>query len=464
MRPKAKIIPLIVLLALSLVILDACAVEEVTVEATQIPTATVSPSTTPELSANQEEATGEEAAENVGGVVASRTPQPTATPGPVDQVVSDVAETTGLDQVAIFGLTGEDWVNLAISIILIILVGYVLASWLVRGALRWLVRRTSTDFDDRFLKATNRELRWLVTLIAANYATKRLQFISIGLKTLINDIYFVLFVTLIFVVLWKLIDFTVEWYLSTRAVVDDTEKAKTIKALIKRVGQIVLVVGYALIVFGHFGVDFIVAVTALGIGGLALSLAAQDTLADAISGIVIMIDQPFRIGDRIEIQGLGTWGDVVEVGIRTTKIHTRDNRLVIVPNSTIGNNQVVNYTFPDPHYRVQMDIGVGYGQDIEEVRRIIVTTLRNVDGILSDRPVDALYVEMGDSTMIFRVRWWIESYEDTRRVYDRVNTSLQQALDAGGIETAYHTFDINVKLGPGELERLASSAKGSSAN
>jgi small-conductance mechanosensitive channel len=347
---------------------------------------------------------------------------------------------------------------------MILLVGYVLASWLVRGVLRWLARRTKSDFDDRLLEATNREIRWFVTLITAEYATKRLQFIGVGLKTALNDIYFILLLTLLFVFLWKLIDFTVEWVVDTRDGAGDTEKSKTIKTLVKRAGQIVLIMGYAMIGLDHFGIDFTIAVAALGIGGLALSLAAKDTLSDAISGIVIMIDQPFRIGDRIEIQELGTWGDVIEVGIRTTKIHTRDNRLVIVPNSTIGNNQVVNYTYPDPQYRVQMDIGVGYGQDIEDVRRIIVTTLRNVEGILSDRPVDALYIEMGDSTMIFRVRWWIESYEDTRRVYDRVNTTLQQAFDEAGIESPYRTFDINVKLGPEELKRLAGSSKESSGN
>jgi len=119
MRPTEKIISFIVLLVLNLVILAACAVEEVTVEATQIPTATVSPSTTPELTGEQEETTGEGAAESIVGVVASRTPQPTATPGPIDEVVSDVAETTGLNQIAIFGLTGEDWINLALSIIMI---------------------------------------------------------------------------------------------------------------------------------------------------------------------------------------------------------------------------------------------------------------------------------------------------------------------------------------------------------
>jgi len=362
MRPKAKIIPLIVLLALSLVILVACAVDEVTVEATQIPTATVSPITTPELTGDQEETTGEGAAESIVGIIASRTPQPTVTPGPIDEVVSDVAETTGLNQVAFFGLTGEDWVNLAISIIMILLVGYVLASWLVRGVLRWLARRTKSDFDDRLLEATNREIRWFVTLITAEYATKRLQFIGVGLKTALNDIYFILLLTLLFVFLWKLIDFTVEWVMDARDGDDNTEKSNTIKTLVTGAGQIVLIMGYATIGLDHFGIDFTIAVAALGIGGLALSLAAKDTLSDAISGVVIMIDQPFRIGDRIEIQELGTWGDVVEVGIRTTKIHTRDNRLVIVPNSTIGNNQVVNYTYPDPQYRVQMDIGVGYGQ------------------------------------------------------------------------------------------------------
>ena len=186
MRPIAKYISLIVLLTLSLVILAACAVDEANVEATQIPPATVMISATPEQTGEQEATTGEETSEDIAVVAASRTPQPTATPGPVDQVVSNVAETTGLNRVAIFGLTGEDWVNLVISIMAIFLLGYVLASWIIKEVLRWLVRRTKTDFDDRFLEAISRELRWLVTLIMAEYATKRLQFISVGLKTILN--------------------------------------------------------------------------------------------------------------------------------------------------------------------------------------------------------------------------------------------------------------------------------------
>jgi small-conductance mechanosensitive channel len=116
------------------------------------------------------------------------------------------------------------------------------------------------------------------------------------------------------------------------------------------------------------------------------------------------------------------------------------------PDSMISKNQVINYTFPDPRYRIQTHIGIGYGSDIEEVRQLIVETVRQVEGVLPDKPVDSLYVEMGDSSMIFRVRWWIECYEDTRRMFDRVNTALQGEFVAQGIDSPYpiHTMNLQV--------------------
>jgi len=218
--------------------------------------------------------------------------------------------------------------------------------------------------------------------------------------------------------------------------------------LIGRILRFSLIALGVIIVLDRFGVNVTGLTAALGIGGLALGLAAQDTLADAIAGFTILMDQPFRVGDRIEIQGLETWGDVVEIGTRTTKIRTRDNRMVIVPNSTIAKSQVINYSYPDPRYRIQIDIGIGYGTDIEKVRQIIIDTVRGVEGILPDKPVDALYNEMGASSMTFRVRWWIESYEDTRHIFDRVNTALQKALDEAGIDMPFTTYDVNIKMDP----------------
>jgi small-conductance mechanosensitive channel len=212
------------------------------------------------------------------------------------------------------------------------------------------------------------------------------------------------------------------------------------------------------IMLSYFGINVTAFVTVLGLGGLAISLAAQDTIADAIAGFIVLVDQPFRIGDRIEIQGVGTWGDVVDIGLRTTRIRTRDNRLVIVPNSTIAKNQVVNYTFPDPQYRIQTHVGIAYDTDIEEARRVIIDTVREVEGVLPDKPVDALYVEMGDSAMIFRVRWWLESYEDTRQMYDRVHTALQHALDEAGIECPFPTQTLNLQVEQQVAEQTAAES------
>jgi small-conductance mechanosensitive channel len=194
-------------------------------------------------------------------------------------------------------------------------------------------------------------------------------------------------------------------------------------------------------------------IATVGIGGLALSLAAKDTLADAIAGITLLVDRPFRPGDRIEIPGLDTWGDVVSIGVRTTRVRTRDNRLVIVPNAAIAKDQVVNYTYPDPRYRVELHVGLAYGTDVERARRVIIDTVRQIDGVLPDRPVDAIYHQMGDSAMIFRVRWWIESYVDTNYVFDRVNTALQTALDDAGIDTPFPTRSVSLQFDRGAAEK-----------
>jgi small-conductance mechanosensitive channel len=212
---------------------------------------------------------------------------------------------------------------------------------------------------------------------------------------------------------------------------------------------------YITILLEFFGISITAVTAVLGLGGLALSLAAQDTIADFISGIIILIDQPFRVGDRIEIDKVSTWGDVVEIGMRSTKILTRDNRLVIIPNSTIGSSAVVNYTFPDSTYRVQIELGIGYGQDIDEIRRVIITAVEKVDNVLKDRPVDALFLEFGETTMTFRVRWWIDSYVDTRRMFDTVNQVLYTALEGAGIEMPFTTYDVNIKVDNENVNRIS---------
>ena len=96
-------------------------------------------------------------------------------------------------------------------------------------------------------------------------------------------------------------------------------------------------------------------IAVLGLCGLAFSIAAQATLADVIDGVIILVDKPFRVRHRIQLQDLQTWGDVISIGVRTTRIRTLGNRLVIVPNSRINRGQVVNYSYPDDRYRLEVN-------------------------------------------------------------------------------------------------------------
>jgi small-conductance mechanosensitive channel len=393
------------------------------------------------------------------GVVMTRTPEPTATPGRVEQQVEELVDTVGLGRTTFLGLSVVNWVNLAISL-LYVLLGYAIGTWLIRRILASVVRRTATAFDDRLLGAIGYDVRWLVVLLSLYLSTTRLTFVSAGLKIFLGDLYFVVGLFLVVRIVFRVIEVADEWA-SQHVTRTGREGAfEHFRALLVRMARIVTVVVGAIILLNHFGVDVTALTAALGLGGLALTLAAQDTIADMIAGIIILVDRPFRIGDRIEIQSAGTWGDVIDIGLRTTRIRTRDNRVIILPNSTIGSNQVMNYSYPDPSYRNETLLSVGYDTDLEVARRLIVDTVRGTEGVLADRSIDALYIEMGDSGVIFRVRWWITSYVALRRNLDQVHTALQAAFDGAGIPFASTTQTITLQADARTVRRVSSAFDG----
>lgn len=381
-------------------------------------------------------------------IVSTRPSQPTATPGLLEQEVTQLVTGAGLGNSAFLGLSATTWVDLG-TFLLTVLVAYLLSILLVRQLLVPVVGRTATKLDDELLKDSGRELRRLLLILALQYATEQFALITPRLKTILGDVYFVVGAVLILRLSLRLIRMAEKWYRARPATSTRDQALDPVITMLVRLG-IIGVWGIAITaMLEHFGVNITAFAAALGLGGLAISLAARDTVADAIAGMIILVDQPFRVGDRIEIKAVDTWGDVVDVGLRTTRIRTPDNRLVIVPNSSIGSNEIINYSYPDPTYRIQTDVGVAYGSDIEQVRKTLVEAVRQVEGVLPAKPVDALYNEMDGAAMIFRVRFWIETYADTRRMMDRVHAAIQQALVAAGIQIWPAVgFEIDLKMQP----------------
>lgn len=369
---------------------------------------------------------------------------PTATPGAIYAAVQQAVEATNLEETRLLGLQVADWINLAISLLLVGLT-LTLITGLIFFILKKIARRTATPYDEVYLDSIKPYLRWLFGLIILYVATMRLQFLSPAFKQWLGQIYYVLIVGLIVIGLWKLVDAFTLWYQDK--VKDQGERGgkEAVLLLGERAVRFLVVMVGLIVILDHLGFNISALLAAVGIVGLALSLAAQDTIANMISGVIILMDQPFRAGDRIEIQELNTWGDVVSIGLRSTRIRTLDNRLVIVPNSSISNNQVVNYTYPDPRYRIQTEIGVAYGTDLRQVRQVITEALQGIEGVIPEKPVEILFWEFGDSAMMLRVRWWIESYIDARRSTDRVNEAMYQALEQAGIEMPNPIMTVELK-------------------
>lgn len=385
----------------------------------------------------------------LGEIAPTRTPLAvTPTPGVLARTTTQLVADASLTESAVLGIAIVDWITLG-TFLLIVVVSYLLGSLLMRSLLPRLVARTHTTIDDEILAANGSDLRWLIFVIGLQVATQQVLLLSPQSWRLLKDIYFVVGLILVLRVLLRAINVVADWYRATITDRRREEQLSGVIVMIVRLGKIVVWGIILTVLLSHLGVNVTAFAATLGLGGLAISLAARDTVADAIAGMIILVDQPFRVGDRIEIKAVDTWGDVAEIGLRTTRIRTRDNRMVIVPNSKIGSNEVINYSFPDPNYRIQTHVGIAYDTDIEVARSIMVAAVQKVDGVLHapDKPVDALYIEMHENAMIFRVRWWIGSFVDTRRMLDRVHTALQRELDAANIRVwPYVGFDVQLHM------------------
>lgn len=358
----------------------------------------------------------------------------------------------------LFNLTSTQWQQIGISAA-IVAAALVLArpvlTFFLDQVIGRITGRTKSNLDNLLVDAVRPPLFWLIILLSIEMAFKRLSFLSANVKSLIDDVTFVLYALLILVAILRLVSAFSTWLGSKIATDKDLPLDNQMLPFISRITNIIIVAIGGIIILGYFNIEITGLVTTLGIGSLAVALAAQETLADTISGFVIMVDQPFRMGDRIEILELDTWGDVEDIGLRSTRIRTMNNRMVIVPNSVIGKSLVVNHSYPNNQIRSEVHVGVAYGSDLEHARQTIIESVKQVEGVDLDHPVEALFLEFGDSALIFRVRWWLDSYVDTRRMFDKVNTAMYNALNAAGIQIPFPQRDVHHKLADGELEKIA---------
>jgi len=356
----------------------------------------------------------------------------------------------------LLGFTQLQWQEIGISL-LIVAIAYLLGRWLIKRLIlpvfKKIISRSQTTLDDDLLDISVGPAYWLLLIFAFQFALGRLDFLSDLYTFDLANIYFVAYFAVFFILAWQAITTISSWYQGEISKTERTDLGKQLMPFISRVALILLTLLGGIILLDHFNIEISGLVATLGIGSLAIALAAQAALADTISGFIIMIDRPYRIGDRIEILELDTWGDVTDIGLRSTRIRTRDNRMAVVPNSVISKSLVVNHSYPDDRYRLQTELGIADNSDLEFARKTMIKAVENVEGVLKDLPVEALFLQFGDSELIFRVRWWLDSYVDTRRMFDRVNSAIYDALRESDIELSTPAREVSLTLDRDQRQR-----------
>ena len=185
-----------------------------------------------------------------------------------------------------------------------------------------------------------------------------------------------------------------------------------------------------------------------GVMGIAVGFAAKDTLANFIAGVFILMDAPYKVGQYIIIDG-DTRGVVTEIGMRSTRLLTRDNVEVTVPNAVIGNAKIINESSgPSPRMRVRVNASVAYGSDVDQVREILLECATGVTHASEEHAPVVRFTQMGESSLDFQILVWIKHPVFRGRVRDEINTRVYKALAAADIVIPFPQRDLYIKQWP----------------
>jgi len=313
---------------------------------------------------------------------------------------------------------------------------------------RKLTENTATQLDDMLLAVVEKPSYYLIILWGAYISFHRLK-LEFGDRVfdVADKAVFVIAVALFVKLVYDVINAMLEWYALSIAEKGREDIGKSVIPLLKKLVKIFVIISGLIVVLDHFSYNISSLIAALGVSSLAIGLAAKETLSNMIAGFVIVVDRPFRLGDRIESDG--KVGDVMEMGLRSTKIRTLDNNILIIPNTKLVDNVVNNYAYPENGQTHTMKVGVEYGCDVAKVKRVLLDVVGGVPEILKDPPPGVFFTEHGDFALVFQVFYRVPEYTLKWAVLDKINTAINRRFAEEGINMAYPTRTLHIRKDEG---------------
>ncbi len=314
--------------------------------------------------------------------------------------------------------------------------------------LRGLSRRTKMHFDDFLIDFFHRPFLLTVILIGVLHASS----IEPPLPNLSGIIIPALAKSLILLVWWAA--------LSSCLVKTTLEKAKRILGtkkidpdiflLFKNVSRILILFFTILWILLIWKVNLSPLFASAGIVGIAIALAAKDMLANFFGGISVFMDRAYKVGEYIILDS-GERGEVVEVGIRSTKIQTRDDVLITIPNAIMANSKIINESAPQQRFRIRLDIGVAYGTDLDIVEELLLqVTLENNQVVKQPAPRVRLRT-FGDSAVNFQLLLWVGDPREKGRQTHLILKEVYRVFNENNISIPFPQRDVYVRRGQPQI-------------
>jgi len=320
---------------------------------------------------------------------------------------------------------------------LVIIVG----SFLFAGILRFIItkylkkitEKTKTEINDILLKIVKKPLFTLIVLIGLYFGLKSLSALAIY-SFWIDRLFFIVLVLILSLVVSRILSFLVSRWLKVRKEFEKTPR------LISTVVAIVIYLIAFLMILRYLNIEITPLVATLGLGGLAVGLALQNTLSNFFAGVHIISDRPINVGDYIEMEG-NIAGYVEDIGWRSTRIRTLPDTIVIVPNSKIAESVIINNYLPVQEMSIVLQCGVAYGSDLEKVEKVTIDVAREIQrtvpGAVKNFEPFIRYHTFGESNINFSIILRVEEFVDRYLVTHQFIKALKKRYDEENIEISW---------------------------
>jgi len=333
------------------------------------------------------------------------------------------------------------WIQALVIVVFSFLIAWIFDRYIIT-TIKNLAQRTRIEFDNRLIDLLHGPIYTSVILLGLGLAAHRL-----GLDDPFKFIVYSGLESIAYVV-WAVLLLRVTKLVLRQVAQNDRHinilHPQTLP-LFENIANIAIFVFAIYIIFTAWHIDMTAWLASAGIVGIAIGFAAKDTLANLFSGVFILADAPYKIGDFVVLDS-GERGEITHIGIRSTRLLTRDDIEVTVPNSVMGNTKIINESGgPTEKYRIRIAVGVAYGSDIDKVREILMNIALGEKAVCEDPEPRVRFRNFGASSLDFELLCWIDQPVLRGRMIDALNCQVYKHFIEEEIEIPYSKQDLYIK-------------------